>query len=504
MTEASTRLVPPYPVRGYGFSTYVPVRNYIGGELTDAASRATLDVVNPRHGKVMGVVADSAAVDVDAAVAAARAALPAWRQVPMRERAQVMYRLKAILERDLDELSWLLSAENGKTYAEARGDIEKGIECIELAASLPNLAPGGQLDVSRGINCQVTFEPVGVVAGITPYNFPMMVPLWTIPNALVAGNTYVLKPSELVPYGALRLCMALKEAGLPDGVFNVVHGGRVPAEAIVEHSDVEAVTFVGSTRVGKMLYGRGTALGKRMLCLGSAKNHLLVVPDADPDLTAATVVASAFGCAGQRCMAATVMVAVGDVQLIIDRIAALTRDIKIGTDMGAIISRDAVKRITGAIAAADGQGAQVLVDGRNATVDGCPEGYWVGPTVIDNVAVGSPAACDEIFGPVLSVVHTATLDEALAVQNKSCFGNGAAIFTRNGGVARYAVERLQAGMVGVNVGVPVPREPFAFGGWKQSKFGHGDVTGLDGFRFFTQPRKVTTRWSVESDRTWMS
>jgi len=495
---------PAYAGKSYAFTPYAPAQNFIGGTFRAAAAGGTLDVENPRHGRVMGKVALSTAADVAAAAEAARAAFPAWRATPMKERAQVMFRLKTLLERDLEELCWLLSAENGKTYAEARADIEKGIECVEFAAALPNMAQGGQIDVSRGINCQVTYEPLGVVAGITPFNFPIMVPLWTAPIALIAGNTYVLKPSELVPYGAMRLAALFKEAGLPDGAFNVVNGAREAVEAITDQPDIQAVAFVGSTRVGKLLYARGAALGKRMLCLGSAKNHILVVPDADPELTASTVVASAYGCAGQRCMAATLMVAVGDVQHIIDRMVPLARGIRVGTDMGAIISRDAVKRITGFIDEAEKQGGKVLVDGRGAKVDGCTEGYWVGPTILDRLTPEMPAAREEIFGPVLSIVHTATLDEALALQNRSRYGNGAAIFTTNGGVARYATERLEAGMIGINVGVPVPREPFAFGGWKDSKFGHGDITGMDGFAFFTHPRKVTSRWSVQSDQTWMS
>ncbi|HEY3452183.1 MAG TPA: CoA-acylating methylmalonate-semialdehyde dehydrogenase [Myxococcales bacterium] len=493
-----------YSQKSYAFTEYVAAQNWIGGAFKDATSGATLAVENPRHGKVMGKVAMSGAADVDAAVKAAKAALPGWRATPMKERAQVMHRLKALLERDEEELAWLLSAENGKTYAEARGDIDKGIECIEFGAGLPNFAQGGQIDVSRGINCQVTYEPVGVVAGITPFNFPIMVPLWMVPNALVAGNTFVLKPSEIVPYGAFRLAALLKEAGLPDGVFNVVNGGKDAVEAITDHPEIEAVAFVGSTKVAKILYARGSALGKRMLCLGSAKNHILVVPDADPELTASTLVASAYGCAGQRCMAATLMVAVGDVQKIIDRMVAIASKLKTGTDVGAIVSRDAVKRITGFIDEAEKLGGKVLVDGRGAKVEGCTEGYWVGPTILDKLTPEIPAAREEIFGPVLSIVHTATLDEAIALQNKSRYGNGAAIFTTNGGVAKYAVERLTAGMIGVNIGVPVPREPFAFGGWKDSKFGHGDVTGMDGFLFWVKPRKVTTRWSVSSDQTWMS
>jgi malonate-semialdehyde dehydrogenase (acetylating)/methylmalonate-semialdehyde dehydrogenase len=421
----------------------------------------------------------------------------------MRERAQVLYRLKALLERDLDELSWLVSHENGKTYAEGKGDVEKGIECVEFAASLHMMGEGGQLDVSRGVNCRVTHEPLGVVAGIVPFNFPVMVPLWMIPNALMAGNAFILKPSEVVPYGAMKLAQLLQEAGLPDGLFNVVNGQRECVEAIVDHPDIKAVGFVGSTKVAKLLYARGAAVGKRMLCLGSAKNHVIVVPDADPELTASNIVASSYGCAGQRCMASSLMVAVGDVQHIIDRIAGNVRALRLGEDMGCIISKASKERIEGYITGAEKAGAKVLVDGRGQAVKG-DHGHWVGPTVLDDVTIDMPAGCEEIFGPVLSIVHVDTLDEALNLQNKSLYANGAAIFTTRGIVARTAIERLEAGMVGVNIGVPVPREPFSFGGFNASKFGHGDITGMDGFRFWSRPKKVTEKWAQYADASWMS
>jgi malonate-semialdehyde dehydrogenase (acetylating) / methylmalonate-semialdehyde dehydrogenase len=499
----TTTKVPAYPEKSYAFAPYATAQNFIGGAFRDSATGRTIDVENPRHGKVMGKVVQSSAADVEAAVQAAKAALPAWRATPIKERAQVMYRLKQLLARDEEELAWLLSAENGKTIGEARADIDKGIEVVEFAASLANMADGGQIDVSRGISCGVTHEPLGITAGITPFNFPIMVPLWMIPNALTAGNAFILKPSSIVPYGAMRIAALLKEAGLPDGLLSVVNGSREVVTAVAEHPAIEALAFVGSTDVAKMLYAKTAALGKRALCLGSAKNHMVVVPDADLELTATTAVASAYGCAGQRCMAATVMVAVGDVQKIIDRMVVLAKKIKVGTDMGAIITKPDVKRICGFIDEAQKMGGKVLVDGRGAKVEGCPEGNWVGPTILD-VTTDIPASREEIFGPVLSIVHTNTLDEALALQNKSRYGNGASIFTSNGGVARYAVERLTAGMVGVNVGVPVPREPFAFGGWKDSAFGHGDITGWDGFRFWTKTKKVTTRWAAQTDQTWMS
>ena len=494
---------PSFGAKSYAFTEYVNIKNWIGGNWREGASGNWLDIENPRHGKAIGKMTLSTAKDVEAAVEAGKKAFPAWRATPMRERAQVLYRLKALMERDLDELCWLVSHENGKTYAEGKGDVEKGIECVEFAASLHMMADGGQLDVSRGVNCRVTHEPLGVVAGIVPFNFPVMVPLWMAPNAIVAGNAFILKPSEIVPYGGMKLASLWQEAGLPDGIFNVVNGQRETVEAIVDHPDIKAVAFVGSTKVAQILYARGAAVGKRMLCLGSAKNHVVVVPDADVALTSSNIVASSYGCAGQRCMASSLMVAVGDVQKIIDGIAGHVRKIRLGEDMGSIISAASRERILKHIEAAEKAGAKVLVDGRGQKVAGA-EGHWIGPTVLDNVTLDMPAGCEEIFGPVLSIVHTRTLDEAIALQHKSLYANGAAIFTTSGAVARTAADKLEAGMVGINVGVPVPREPFSFGGFNSSKFGHGDVTGWDGFRFWSRPKKVTEKWAAASDASWMS
>lgn len=495
--------LPAFAARNYNFQEYIPIRNWIGGQWVDGSTGQWLAVENPRHGQAMGKVTLSAMADVNAAVEAAKKALPQWKSTPMRERAQVLYRLKALMERDLEELCWLVSHENGKTYAEGKGDVEKGIECVEFAASLHMMADGGQLDVSRGVNCRVVHEPLGIVGGVVPFNFPVMVPLWMVPNALMAGNAFILKPSEVVPYGAMKLAELLKEAGLADGLFNVVNGQRDAVEAIVDHPEIQAVGFVGSSKVAKILYGRGAQLGKRMLCLGSAKNHVIVVPDADPELTSSNVIASSFGCAGQRCMASSLMVAVGDVQPIIDAMVVHAKKIELGKDMGSIISSAAMERINNYIAQAEKLGAKVLLDGRGAKVEGS-NGYWIGPTILDNVTIDMPAGCEEIFGPVLSIVHQPTLDAAIAMQHKSFYANGAAIFTTRGAVARYAVERLEAGMVGVNVGVPVPREPFSFGGFNSSKFGHGDMTGWDGFRFWSRPKKITEKWAVYSDASWMS
>jgi malonate-semialdehyde dehydrogenase (acetylating) / methylmalonate-semialdehyde dehydrogenase len=378
----------------------------------------------------------------------------------------------------------------------------KGIECLEYGCSLPNMVAGGQLDVSRGVNCRVTYEPLGVVAGIVPFNFPAMVPMWTLPQMLVAGNTVILKPSEVVPFSVRKIALLAQEAGLPPGVLNLVNGGQPAVEAIVDHPDVKAVSFVGSTRVAQLLYARGAALGKRMLCMGGAKNHLVVVPDADLELTAQNVAASAYGCAGQRCMAASVLVAVGDTQAHIDAICEAARAIVVGEGMGPVVSAAAKARIDGYISAAEAMGGKILVDGRSADVDG--KGHWVGPTVIDGARPDWPAGCEEIFGPVLTIIRVDTLDEAITIENANAYGNAASIYTTSGYVAEYATSRFEAGMVAVNIGVPVPREPFPFGGVNASKFGHGDITGMDGFRFFTRAKKITTKWALQKDTNWMS
>ncbi|MCA9619609.1 MAG: aldehyde dehydrogenase family protein, partial [Myxococcales bacterium] len=353
-----------FTAQNYAFTSYEPARNWIGGEWVDPKGRERIDVINPRHGKAMSTVPMSGADEVEAAVKAASAALGAWRDLPIRERAMVMYGLRQRMLDNLDELSWLVSHENGKTFDESKAEVLKGVECVEYGCSLPNLAAGDQLDVSRGVNCQVVYEPLGIVAGITPFNFPNMVPLWMLPQALVAGNAFILKPSEQVPLSALRLAELLADSGLPAGIFNLVHGGKEVVEALCDHPKIRAIAFVGSTPVAKLVYGRAAQSGKRALCLGGAKNHLIVVPDADVDLTADNVVASFTGCAGQRCMAASVMMAVGEVDHIIDAIAERAKRIEVGKDIGAITSDKAMHRIEGYIDDAEKRGAKVLVDGR--------------------------------------------------------------------------------------------------------------------------------------------
>ena len=492
-----------FPATSYDFTEHADATNVIGGTpRPSVTSNVALDVLNPRHGKAMARVVMSSADDVDAAVTAASAAFGDWAQWPIRERAQVLYRVRELMLENLTELAWLVSHENGKIYAEAEAEVLKGVECLEYGCSLPNLAAGNQLEVSRGVACEIAYAPLGVVAGVTPFNFPNMVPLWMLPQALVAGNCFVLKPSEQVPLSAVRLAELFRDAGLPDGVFNVVQGGREVVEALCDHPGISAFAFVGSTRVARAVYGRAAGTGKRALCLGGAKNHLVVVPDADLELTADNVVASFTGCAGQRCMAASVMIAVGDVDHVIDEIKVRASKLETGTDMGPITNQAGVERIRGYIDAAESSGAKVIVDGRDtAPVSG---GYWVGPTVLDHVTEDMPAARDEIFGPVLSIVRVPTLDRAIALENTNPYGNASAVYTTSGDVARRVMGEVEAGMCGVNVGVPVPREPFGFGGWNDSKFGHGNITGWDGYRFWTRQRKITTKWALQKDQTWMS
>lgn len=492
-----------FTIKNYDFQTVEDVKNWIGGQWVDAASGARLEVTNPRHGKVMTHVALSAASDVDAAVQAAKAAFPGWKATPMKERAQVLYRAKAIMERDARDLAWLISHENGKTFEEGLASVAKAVECLEFGCSLPNIQTGGISFVSRGITCETHYEPLGVCAGVVPFNFPMMVPMWMLPQALVAGNSFVLKPSEQVPIGASMLARIFREAGLPDGVLNVVNGAKEVVEALCDHPEIKAMAFVGSTKVAKLLYTRGAQTGRRMLCLGGAKNHLIVVPDAEVEMTSVDILRSFTGVSGQRCMAASAMIAVGDVQHIIDAVVAKARALKLGEEMGPIVSATSLKRIHGYIEQTEKLGGKILLDGRGATVTGAEGGHWLAPTILE-VTAEMPAYRDEIFGPILSIVRTKTLDEALHLQNTHEYANGGSIYTTTGSTARYASSRINAGMCGINIGVPVPREPYSFGGWDNSKFGHGDLTGIDGYYFWTKPRKITTKWALQPDATWMS
>ena len=480
---------------------YPIVKNIINGK-TEQYQGELLDVYSPINGEIISQVNMSGKDAVDEAVKTASAAFEKWSQKTLKERVQVFFKYKQLLEENMDELSELIQEENGKTFGEAKAEIEKSIEVTEFACSLPQIASGEIQEVSRGVECRINRAPLGVVASITPFNFPSMVPNWTIPNAIALGNAMILKPSEQVPLSANRIAELLHDAGLPDGVLNIVHGGQEAVEAICDHPGIEAITFVGSTKVAKIVYQRGAASLKRMLALGGAKNHLIVLPDAHPEMTASNIAASMSGCAGQRCMAASAMVAVGESDHIIEKLCAEAKNIIPGENLGSVISQAAKERIEGYISEAEEQGAEILVDGRGADVNG--KGYYVGPTVIDHVTPDMKIASEEVFGPVLAIMRTDTIDEALAIENSSAYGNAAAVFTQSGKMADYVAENASAGMIGVNIGVPVPREPFSFGGWNESKFGSGDITGTSSIDFWTKLKKTTTKWNPESKVNWMS
>lgn len=483
---------------------YPKVRNFYNGQFKESGADESLDVVSPVDGNLLSTVPMSTADELNAAVESAKNAFESWSKTPIKERAQVFFKYRYLLEENLDELTALVSEENGKTWDEAKAEVEKSIELTEFACSMPQLISGEILEVSKGVECRTEHFPLGVVASIVPFNFPLMVPNWTVPNALVLGNAMIIKPSELVPLSCLRMAELLKEAGLPDGVFNIVNGGREIVEAICAHQDIEAVSFVGSTKVAKLVYQQATHNLKRCVALGGAKNHLFVLPDANPQMTAANVTASMSGCAGQRCMAASAMLAVGDVDPIIERICAESRKIVAGENLGAVISKAAKERIENYITEAERSGAKILVDGRGATVAGKENGTYVGATVIDFVTPEMSVAREEIFGPVISIIRTENLDEALKIENANPYGNAASVFTQSGGAARYIMEHAGAGMIGVNIGVPVPREPFSFGGWNDSRFGANDITGKSSIEFWTKLKKTTTKWNPEAGVNWMS
>ena len=482
---------------------YQPVQNFIGGQFQSNGG-PPLDVYSPLDGAVISQVPMSTAQEVELAVQAAKNAFGLWSAKTLKERVQVFFTYRSLLEKHMDELTELVHVENGKTLDEARAEVLKSIELCEFAVSLPQIVANEVQEVSRGVECRIERRPLGVVASITPFNFPNMVPHWSMPNALVLGNCMILKPSELVPLSAMRIAELLAEAGLPDGVFNVVNGGRETVEALCDHPGIEALAFVGSTRVGKIVYQRATSNLKRCLALGGAKNHLLVLPDAHPQMTANNVVASMSGCAGQRCMAAAVMVGVDAVQHIIEKMVEEVKAVVPGKTLGSVITQQAKERIEQYITEAEEAGAMVLVDGRNTSVEGKEGGYYVGPTIIDFVTPEMKIAKEEVFGPVISIIRAKSIDEAIAIENSSPYGNAAAVFTQSGGLAKQVIEKASAGMVGVNIGVPVPREPFSFGGWNESRFGVGDITGRSSIEFWTQSKKTTVKWNPEDKINWMS
>ena len=482
---------------------YPEVYNYINGQTVSNGGRS-IDIISPLDGMVISRVGLSGMNELDTAVDAAQKAFINWSAVPIKERVQIFYKYKILLEQHREELASLVREENGKTIGEAYAEVDKSVELTEFACSLPQLVAGEVMEVSNGVECRIEYVPVGVVASISPFNFPTMVPHWTMPNALVLGNTMILKPSENVPLSAMRMAELLHEAGLPDGVFNVVNGDREIVEAICDHPGIEAVAFVGSTKVAKVVYQRATSNLKKCLALGGAKNHLIVLPDAHVEMTASNVAASMSGCAGQRCMAAATMVGVGDVDQIVDKLCEEAKKIIPGENLGSVISEAAKERIENYITEAESAGAKVLVDGRNAVVAGKEGGFYVGTTVIDEVTLDMTIAKEEVFGPVISIIRANTLEEAMEIENSSNYGNAAAVFTQSGGLAKYVMENASAGMIGVNIGVPVPREPFSFGGWNESKFGTCDITGKSSIEFWTKLKKTTVKWNPEARTNWMS
>ncbi len=477
--------------------------HWINGKPWTGEAAVRGDIYNPATGRVSGTVDYATAAEVDAAVAAAAAALPGWRETSLVKRAGRHVRLPRACPRAAADLAALITAEHGKVASDAAGEVARGLEVVDFACGIPHLLKGGfSENVSAGVDAYSIRQPVGVVAGITPFNFPAMVPMWMFPIALACGNTFVLKPSEKDPSASLLLAELLAEAGLPDGVFSVVHGAKPAVDALLTHPDVRAVSFVGSTPVARYVAETATSHGKRVQALGGAKNHMVVLPDADLDLAADAAVNAGFGSAGERCMAISVLVAVdpiGDelVGKISERIAALT----VGpgsaesSDMGPLVTREHRDKVAGYLDSGVADGATLAVDGRNHPVTGdAADGFWLGPTVLDHVTPKMRAYQDEIFGPVLSVVRAGSYAEALGVVNANPYGNGTAIFTNDGGAARRFTHEVEVGMVGVNVPIPVPMAFYSFGGWKSSLFGDTHVHGTEGVHFYTRGKAVTSRW----------
>ncbi len=479
------------------------LQHFIGGKRVDGASGRFGDVRNPATGEVTSKVPFASKDEVGKAIAAAAAALPAWSLIPPARRVHVMFKFRELLAKHQDEIAQLISAEHGKTHADALGEVARGMEVVEYACSIPHMLKGEYSEqVAGGVDTFSLRQPVGVCAGITPFNFPAMVPLWMYPMAIACGNTFVLKPSEKDPTAVIRVAELLKEAGLPDGVLNVVNGDKEAVDAILTDPRVAAVSFVGSTAIGKYIYETGCAHGKRVQALCGAKNHMLVMPDADMEQVTDALMGSAYGSAGERCMAISVAVAVGDQtgDEVIKRLAPRVRALKVGpatdkeVEMGPIVTQDSLTRIKGYIDAGVREGAELVVDGRSLQMQGHEKGYFVGGTLFDKVKPNMSIYTDEIFGPVLSVVRVKDYETAIGLVNDHQYGNGTAIFTRDGDAAKDFVSRVQVGMVGVNVPIPVPVAFHSFGGWKQSLFGDLHAYGPDSVRFYTKGKAVTARW----------
>jgi malonate-semialdehyde dehydrogenase (acetylating)/methylmalonate-semialdehyde dehydrogenase len=475
------------------------VRHWIGGAPVEADAERTGSIFNPANGERTGTVNFATAADVDHAVATAKQAFPAWRALSLARRTALMFAIRELFNERRTDLAEIITAEHGKVKADAEGEVARGLEVIEFCCNIPHLLKGGMSEqVSTGIDVYSIRQPLGVVAGITPFNFPAMVPMWMWSVAIACGNCFVLKPSEKDPSVSAYTAELLQEAGVPDGVFNVVHGDKVAVDALLEHEDVAAVSFVGSTPIAKYVYEKATATGKRCQALGGAKNHMIVLPDADVEMAADAAVSAAYGSAGERCMAISLLVAVGDVgDRLVDAIAARIPSVSVGngadpgSEMGPLISAEHRDRVASYVDGAEGEGASVVVDGRSDVPE---QGYFLKPSLIDRVEPGTAAYDDEIFGPVLSVTRVDTYQEAVTLVNENPYGNGTALFTRDGGAARQFQFDVQAGMVGINVPIPVPVAYYSFGGWKASLFGDRHLYGTEGVDFFTQAKVVTSRW----------
>lgn len=479
------------------------IEHFIGGRTFAGDGAATAPVFNPALGTPIAEVVLGSAADVDAAVKAAAAAFPAWSAKPPLKRARVMFRFKEILERNLDSIAATLTREHGKVLSDARGEVLRGIEAVEYACGIPELLKGEYTEeIAEGIDAWTMRQAVGVCAGITPFNFPAMVPMWMFPMAIACGNTFVLKPSERDPSVTLQIAEMLREAGLPDGVFNVVQGNKVAVDALLDHPEVRAVSFVGSTAIAEYIYARGAANGKRVQALGGAKNHMVVMPDANLDKATDALMGAGFGSAGERCMAISVAVCVGDAlaDALSDRLATRIRALRVGdgstheAEMGPVVTGEHRSKIAGYIEDGVKSGASLVVDGRGLQVPGCEGGFFLGGSLFDRVTTEMKIYREEIFGPVLCIVRVPDFEAALALVDAHEYGNGAAIFTRDGNTAREFTHRVQAGMVGVNVPIPVPAAFHSFGGWKRSLMGDHHAHGPEGMRFYTRQKAVTQRW----------
>jgi len=479
------------------------VNNFINGKFQDS-SNETITVWNPQNGEKLTKVTCSSVTELNKAVESAKGAHKQWSNNTLKERVDFFYEFRNQLKNNIKSLADSICMENGKTFEEAKAEVLKGIELTEFACSMPQIIHDEIQEVSRGVECRSSHIPLGIVASITPFNFPIMVPMWTIPNAIVLGNCMILKPSEQTPVGSSKIAELLKKSGLPDGVFNVINGEKNIVEAICDHEDISAVSFVGSTKIAKTVYQRATFNFKRCLALGGAKNHLIVLPDANEDMASNDIIASMSGCAGQRCMAASAMLGVGEIDSIINKIASKAKTIVPGKNLGSVISKEAKMRIEKYIEEAEKSGAKIILDGRGVKVSGKENGYYVGPTILDHVKPEMKIAREEVFGPVLAIMRTNEIDEAIAIENNSQYGNASSVYTQDGNLANYVTERVSAGMVGVNIGVPVPREPFSFGGWNESRFGVGDITGKSSINFWTKLKKRTSKWNPGAKKNWMS